>query len=96
MLTGKQRRHLRSLAHKVNPVTQIGKNGLSDNLFKTLDDALEAHELIKVSVLQNCLLDKDEITESLTNELEAERVQQIGNQIVLYRESSKEKQIELP
>ena len=54
MLTTKQKVKLRSLAMELRPIFQVGKEGLSDNLIKGLNDALEAHELIKISVLKNC------------------------------------------
>ena len=54
-ITSKQRSKLRSLASTLAPITQIGKGGITDNLLKTLSDALEAHELIKVTILDNQL-----------------------------------------
>ncbi|KHF31277.1 RNA-binding protein [Anoxybacillus sp. BCO1] len=54
MLTGKQKRFLRSLAHHLTPIFQVGKGGVNDNMIKQIADALEARELIKVSVLKNC------------------------------------------
>ena len=53
MLTSKQRAYLRSLASNEQPIMQIGKGGISENLIKTVSDALEARELIKLSVLEN-------------------------------------------
>jgi RNA-binding protein len=96
MLTGKQKRHLRSLAHHLDPIFQVGKGGVNDNLIRQIDDALEARELIKVSVLQNCDQDKDEVAQELAQGAEAELVQVIGKTIVLYKESEENKQIELP
>ena len=55
MLTGKQKTYLKGLAHTMQPIIQIGKNGVNEMLVKTIGDALEARELIKVSVLQNCM-----------------------------------------
>ena len=54
MLTGKQKSYLKGLAHTMQPIIQVGKNGVNDALIKTVYDALEARELIKVSILQNC------------------------------------------
>ena len=62
-LTGKQRRYLRSLAHNLKPVFQIGKEGVNDNLIAQIDDYLEIHELLKVSILQNSSEDKNEAAE---------------------------------
>ncbi len=96
MLTGKQKRYLRSLAHHLNPIFQVGKGGVNDNMIKQIADALEARELIKVSVLQNCEFDKETVAENLVKGTKAELVQIIGNTIVLYKESKENKKIELP
>lgn len=64
-ITSKQRSKLKSLASNLQPVTQIGKGGISDNLLKTLSDALEAHELIKVSILSNAEEDAGNLAENV-------------------------------
>lgn len=96
MLTGKQKRYLRSLAHHLNPIFQVGKGGTNDHLIKHIEEALEVRELIKVSVLNNCLDDPKEIGEELAKNSRAELVQVIGKTIVLYKESKENKKIELP
>lgn len=96
MLTGKQKRFLRAEAHHLKPIFQVGKVGVNDNMIAQIDDVLEKRELIKVSVLQNCLEDKDVVAEQLTQGAEAELVQVIGNNIVLYKESKENKQLQLP
>ncbi|MEC1715625.1 ribosome assembly RNA-binding protein YhbY [Schinkia azotoformans] len=96
MLTGKQKRFLRSKAHHLNPIFQVGKGGVNENMIKQIGEALEARELIKVSVLQNCEFDRDEVAESLAKGAKAELVQIIGNTIVLFKESIEHKQISLP
>lgn len=96
MLTGKQKRYLRSLAHNLDPIFQVGKGGVNENLIKQIDDALEARELIKVQVLNNCMEDKDEVASALAKGAGAEVVQIIGNVIVLYKPSREKKRIELP
>lgn len=96
MLTGKQKRFLRSQAHHIQPIFQVGKGGVNSNLVKQVEDALEARELIKVSVLQNCEEDKDTVAEELSTGSKAELVQVIGSTIVLYKESVNQKRIELP
>ncbi len=96
MLTGKQKRFLRSEAHHVKPIFQVGKIGVNENMIEQIKDALEKRELIKVSVLQNCLEDKNTVAEKLIQGTEAELVQIIGNNIVLYKESLENKQLELP
>lgn len=96
MLTGKQKRFLRSEAHHLNPIFQVGKGGVNENMIQQISDALEARELFKVSVLQNCEEDKDTVAEQLVKGTGAELVQIIGNTIVLYKESKENKQIRLP
>ncbi|GER66968.1 putative RNA-binding protein YqeI [Weizmannia acidilactici] len=96
MLTGKQKRFLRSKAHHLNPIFQVGKGGVNENMVKQVSDALEARELIKISVLQNCEDDKDTVAAELTEGSQAELVQIIGNTIVLYKESKDHKEIVLP
>ncbi len=96
MLTGKQKRFLRSKAHHLNPIFQVGKGGVNDNMSKQIAEALEARELIKVSILQNCDEDKDEVAAVLVRATKAELVQVIGHTIVLYKESKENKEIVLP
>ncbi|MEC1623448.1 ribosome assembly RNA-binding protein YhbY [Bacillus mojavensis] len=96
MLTGKQKRFLRSKAHHLSPIFQVGKGGVNDNMIKQISEALESRELIKISVLQNCEDDKNDVAETLVKGSRAQLVQTIGNTIVLYKESKENKQIELP
>ncbi|PIC78501.1 ribosome assembly RNA-binding protein YhbY [Sporosarcina sp. P19] len=96
MLTGKQKRFLRSEAHHLDSLFQIGKSGLTDAILVQIDEALEARELLKVSVLQNCEGDKNEIAEKMGAYKGIHVVQVIGNTIVLYRESTEKKRIQLP
>ena len=94
MLTSKQRAYLRSLATNEPTIMQIGKGGISENLIKTVGDALEARELIKLSVLENSSEDVREAAEALADATGAEIAGVIGKKIILYRES-KNKKIEL-
>ncbi|MGN7409790.1 MULTISPECIES: ribosome assembly RNA-binding protein YhbY [unclassified Sporosarcina] len=96
MLTSKQKSFLRSEAHHLQPIFQIGKSGLTDAIIKQIEEALEARELIKVSVLQNCEQDKEEIADLLSEQAGLEVVQIIGKTIVLYKESTEKKKIVLP
>jgi RNA-binding protein len=96
MLTGKQKRFLRSKAHHIHPIFQVGKGGVNENMVKQVEEALEARELIKVSVLQNCEDNKQTVADELSNGTKAELVQVIGSTIVLYKESINQKRIELP
>ncbi|CAD2076182.1 ribosome assembly RNA-binding protein YhbY [Phocicoccus pinnipedialis] len=95
-LTGKQRRYLRSIAHNLKPVFQIGKDGVNDNLISQIDDYLEIHEILKVSILQNSPEDKNDVAEKLALGTHAHVAQIIGKTIVLYRESKENKEIKLP
>ena len=96
MLTGKQRSHLKGLANRIDSIFQLGKNGLTENFVKQIDEALEAREIVKVNVLKNCSLDPKEVANTLVEQLHAEFVQSIGRKFVIYRESIEDKKIELP
>ncbi|WOV85486.1 ribosome assembly RNA-binding protein YhbY [Sporosarcina jeotgali] len=96
MITSKQKSFLRSEAHHLQPIFQIGKSGLTDAIIKQIEEALEARELIKISVLQNCEQNKEEIAEVLGQQAGLEVVQIIGKTIVLYKESAEKKKIVLP
>jgi RNA-binding protein len=96
MLTGKQKRYLRSLAHHLDPIFQIGKGGMNDHLVRHIEEAIETRELIKVSVLNNSTEDAREIAPDLAERSGSELVQVIGKTIILYKESKDHKSIELP
>lgn len=96
MLTSKQRSYLKGLANAIPPIFQVGKGGISDNMIKQFDDALEARELVKANVLKTALADTREICEEIAKRTGAEVVQVIGNKFVLYRESRSDKAIILP
>ncbi|MBQ2249988.1 MAG: YhbY family RNA-binding protein, partial [Clostridia bacterium] len=85
MLTSSQRAHLRSLAANLSPITQIGKGGITENLAMTVCDALEARELIKLSVLETSEYTPREAAEALAEVLDAAVVAVIGRKLVLYR-----------
>lgn len=96
MLTGKQRSYLKSIGNGINPIFQIGKNGINDNFIKQVEDALEAREIIKVNVLNNSYLDAKDAANEVAKLTNSEFVQSIGNKFILYRESKDNKRIELP
>lgn len=96
MLSGKQKRYLRSLAHHVDPIFQVGKGGVNDHLIRHIQEALEVRELIKVTVLNNSGEDRNEVGIELAEKAKAELVQVIGKIVVLYKESRDQKKIELP
>ena len=91
-LTSKQRAQLRGLANSIDTILHVGKDGLGDNLIKQADDALEARELIKGKVLENCMMTSREAAEALAKATRSDVVQVIGTKFVLYRPShNKEK-----
>ena len=94
-MTSKQRAKLRSMANTMDPILFIGKDGVNDGTVKEAYDALEARELIKCVVQQNCELTAREALDELCSRLGAEPVQCIGRRFVMYRESRKNKQIVL-
>lgn len=96
MITGKQRSYLKGLANSLDPIFQVGKNGITENFIKQVDEALEKREIIKIKVLNNSKLDAKEVASMLAEKTNAEFVQSIGNKFVLYRESKKNKKIILP
>lgn len=98
MISTKQRAFLRGLAAELTPVTQIGKNGITENLIKTLSDALEAHELVKVTVLETSPVDAKEAMEVLTEALHCDPVQVIGRKVTVYRRQpdADKRKIQLP
>ncbi len=95
-MTSKQRAYLRSLANSITAILQIGKNGINDNLIKQVDDALEARELIKVSVLETAPDEKRILAEELASSTGSILVQILGNKITLYRARKKNPKIVLP
>ena len=80
----------------MDPTFQIGKSGISDNMVTQIKDTLENRELIKIHVLQNNFEDKNDLAQSLSDATKSEIVQVIGSMIVLYKESTDNKQIQLP
>ncbi len=96
MLTGKQRSYLRGLANGIPSIFQVGKGGINENTVKQFEDALEARELIKATVLKNSDSEARGVCEEISSATGSEVVQVIGSKFVLYKESKKNKVIELP
>jgi RNA-binding protein len=94
-MNSKQRAYLRGLATSLSPIFQIGKNPLNDNFYKQVDEALEARELIKVSILSNSSSTPNEVSHEIATATNSFVVSVVGSKFVLYRES-KEKLIHLP
>ena len=101
-MTTKQRAYLKGLAMTMDPIFQVGKASMNPGLTEAIAEALEARELIKISVLKNCMDDPREIAETLAERTLAQRtrsevVQVIGKKIVLYKEGKDDKKkIQLP
>lgn len=99
MLTGKQRSYLKGLANRIDPVVYIGKDGLTDNILKEIENCLEARELVKVKIQEGCLLEPKPTANEVAEKLGAEFVQAIGHKFTVYRKSATldaDKRIVLP
>ena len=90
MLTSKQKRYLKSLAHHLNATFQVGKDGVNSNMITDVLNYLNKHELMKVSILQNCPQTKEEVADAFANS-DIEVVQIIGKTVVLYKQSENAK-----
>ena len=95
-MTSKQRAYLKVLAMTMDPIVQFGKNSLTPENTAAIAEALEARELIKISVLNNCADDPREIAQMVAERTRSQVVQVIGKKIVLYKESKDNKKIILP
>lgn len=98
MITGKQRAYLRKIAHDLDPIFQIGKEGVTAPFLDGLDKALTKREILKVHILETAFLDTRDTCNEVAERLNAEPVQAIGNKFIIYRKSDEEKyrKIELP
>lgn len=88
-LRGKQKRYLRSEAHHLKPIFQIGKGGLSEVWLDEVLKALDKRELLKVNILQNSLVEVEDVKEFIENNSDAQVIQTIGNVLVLFKKSDK-------
>ena len=95
-MTGKQRAYLRKMAHELDPIFQVGKGGVTPELTNSVSEALEKRELIKLTILKNCLYDVKDVAETISERTGSDIIQVIGRRFVLYRESSEDPQITLP
>lgn len=95
VLSGKQKRYLRGLANNLNPIMQVGKEGISDALFNSVDDAFNTHELIKINILKTCDLDINEVAIEICSNCSCELIQKIGKTMIFYKRA-KEPKIILP
>lgn len=95
-MTSKQRAYLRSISNRIDAIFQIGKNGINDNLIKQLNDALEARELIKITVLETAPDSAKGLSFEISEKTNSIVVQVLGNKITLFRQKAKDSKIELP
>jgi len=96
-LSSHQRKHLEALAHHLEPIVRIGKQGLESKIILSVIEAFNTHELIKIKLLDSSPVDADEAAKEICQEAEAVLVRVIGRVIVLYRPfSDKPPKIELP
>jgi RNA-binding protein len=95
-LTGKQKSHLRSLAHKLKPVVQIGHQGVTPGVLSALDTALERHELIKIKVAGEAEVDAADIGPQIEKATKSQVAQIIGHTLVVYRRRKEDPKIVLP
>lgn len=96
MITSKQRAYLRSIAQTLQPIFQVGKNGVNDNQIEQLKDVLEIREIIKITLLDTTPADKHSIANEIAERTGAEIVQIIGKKLTIYKRSTENPQIELP
>ena len=90
-MTTKQRAYLKGLAMTMDPIFQLGKSSLTPENTQAIAEALEARELIKINVLQNCADDPNELAQIVAERTHSQVVQVIGKKIVLYKESKNKK-----
>lgn len=95
-MTSKQRAYLKGLAMTMDPIINVGKSSVTPELITSVDEAIEKRELIKISVLKNCLDDPKIIARTIAERTKSQVVQVIGKKIVLYRMNKKKPKIELP
>ena len=95
-MTSKQRAYLMSQASAMDPIFQIGKASLTPEIITALDEALEKRELIKVSVLKNCIDDPREIAAVIGERTRSEVIKVIGKKMIFFRQAKKNTKYNLP
>lgn len=95
-MTSKQRAYLKSLASNLTPIMQIGKSSVTPELTNAISETFNTHELIKITILKNCMDDPRAIAEVISGRTKSEVVQVIGRKIVLYKEDKDAPKITLP
>ena len=95
-LNPKQKQYLKGLGHALRPILQVGKDGVNERQLSSISKALQDHELIKINILENSDLSKDEATKLICEPMEAQLVQLLGKKMILFRQNKKEPKIVLP
>lgn len=95
-MTGKQRSYLKSIGHNLRPLSQVGKDGITDNYIGDLNQLLEDHELVKISFLESFAASIDEAAQEILSRSDAEFVQLIGRKFLIYRQSRTNPLLEIP
>ena len=96
VLTGKQKRFLRGMGHGLKPIVTIGKQGLTQDIVRELDQCLLAHELVKVKLLESCPVPRREAGAQLSAATASALAQTLGRTVLLYRGRPEDPRIELP
>lgn len=96
MLTGKQKRFLRAMATAYDPIVQVGKGGVTDSVLFSLNEGINARELVKIKVLKNCLEEVKTVAKELSEKTASELVQVVGRNIVIYKAKEENPEIVLP
>lgn len=93
MLNSKQRAELRGMANSLEPIFQIGKGGINDQLIRQVDETLEKRELIKLTVLETSPESSRQAADIISDATASEVVQVIGRKFILYRKSKENQKI---
>ncbi len=95
-MTGKQRSYLKSLGHNLKPLSQVGKDGITENYLNDLNQLLEDHELVKISFLESFAEPLEESAQEIIDRSDAEFIQLIGRKLLIYRQSRTNPMLEIP
>ncbi len=95
-MKGKQRAYLKKLSHNMRPVIQVGKDGVTPSLIDQISETIRKRELIKISVLESCPEEVDEVMDKILERAKCKYVQSIGRKLTIYKRNEKEPVIELP
>ena len=95
-LTGKQRRYLRGLANQIAATVYVGKEGVTDSVTRSLEEAYHTRELVKVRLEKNCPVERRDAATDLAERTESHLVQVLGRTVLLYRPDPEDPRLELP